>query len=79
VRGAGDSVDGVIVGRCDFDGDVETHGAKVVVRVEIAVPYGEPIPGTVERVRLAIWEALSQHTELNVEGIDITVDEMRLP
>ncbi|MGA1835978.1 Asp23/Gls24 family envelope stress response protein [Herbiconiux sp. 11R-BC] len=78
VRAAGDSVDGVLIGRCSIEGDVETPHAPVVVRVEASVFWGERIPELAERLRAAIGAALLQHTELAVEAIDVIVTDVHL-
>ncbi|MCS5734586.1 Asp23/Gls24 family envelope stress response protein [Herbiconiux daphne] len=78
VRAAGDSVDGVLVGRCVLDGDVTVAGSPVVVRVEASVFWGEPIPAAAERLRVAIAGALIQHTELAIEAVDVTITDVHL-
>lgn len=78
VRAAGDSVDGVLIGRCVLDGDVEQPGAPVRVRVEASVFWGESIPERAEVLRAAIAHTLLEHTELTVESIDVTVTDVHL-
>ncbi|MCS5713908.1 Asp23/Gls24 family envelope stress response protein [Herbiconiux sp. CPCC 205716] len=78
VRAAGDSVDGVLIGRCVLDGDVEQPGAPVRVRVEASVFWGENIPDRAEALRAAIAHTLLEHTELTVESIDVTVTDVHL-
>lgn len=79
VRAAEHAVPGVLVGRCRLDGDVSERGAPVLIRTEVSVPYGVPIPGLVDRLRAEIAARLAAHTELNVSGIDIVVDDIRHP
>lgn len=77
IRAAEHTLPGVIVGQCRFDGDVTTSGAPVRVRVDVSVPYGEPIPDLVRRLRSEISARLITHTTLNVTGIDITVNDIQ--
>ena len=77
IRGAGDLMDGVLIGRCRLEGDVTVPGEPITVTVDVSVAWGESIPGMVERVRHAIREALTKHTELTVVGIDITVHDIQ--
>jgi len=79
IRAAENTVSGVLIGRCRFDGDVTVPGEPVLIRVDVSVPYGQPIPGLVDRLRTEINMRLSAHTTLNVTGIDITVSDLRHP
>lgn len=77
VRAAEGSVPGVLVGRCRLDGDAEQPGAPIRIDIDASVPYGEPIPNLVERLRAEVADRLRRHTELNVVGIDITVRDIQ--
>jgi len=77
IRAAEHTVPGVLVGRCRLDGDVTVPGEPVRVRVDVSVPYGEPIPDLVQRLREEISRRLTAHTTLDVTGIDITVHDVR--
>ena len=77
IRAAENTVPGVLVGRCRLDGDVTVHGEPVLVRVDVSVPYREPIPELADRLRAEISRRLTAHTTLNVTGIDITVLDLR--
>lgn len=77
IRGVGDGIDGVIVGRTRIDGDVETLGAPVDVHVEISVRYGEPFAGLAGRMREAVVAELARHAELTVAAVDVTVTDVR--
>ena len=79
LRAAGDSVPNIIVGRCHLDGDVTEPGAPVTVRVDATVLEGEIIPSLADHLREALYKALSQHTELAVEAIDITIRDLYQP
>lgn len=77
IRAAENTVPGVLIGRCRFDGDVTVPGEPVLIRVDVSVPYGLPIPSLVDRLRAEISTRLSAHTTLNVTGINITVSDLR--
>lgn len=77
VRAAEHTVPGVIVGTCRLEGDVTVPGEPVRVRVDVSVPYGEPIPDLAERLRAEIRARLMVHTTLNVTGIDIFVHDIQ--
>lgn len=80
IRAAENDVDGVIIGRCRFEGDLGLPGGPVTVSVDASVLWGESIPQTAERLRAAIVDRLAAHTELNVAGVDVTVHDIhRLP
>lgn len=77
VRGIGDAIDGVIVGRCRLVGDVEVPGAPVEVHVEISVRYGRALDEVAEEVRSAVAGELGRHAELNLVALDVTVTDVR--
>lgn len=77
IRAAEHTVPGVVIGKCRFDGDVTVPGEPVRVRVDVSVPYGEPIPDLAERLRSEISARVMTHTTLNVTGIDITVHDIQ--
>lgn len=77
IRSAGDGIDGVIVGRCRFDGDIETPLSPVAVHVEISVRYGEPLDGAAAAVRTAVMRELARHAELSIASVDVTVTDVR--
>lgn len=73
IRAAENAVPGVLTGRCRLDGDLTDPGASILIQVEVAVPYGEPIPTVADRLRDEIARRLAAHTRLHVAGIDIAV------
>jgi hypothetical protein len=77
VRQAGDEVPGVLVGRCTLDGDVTRAGEPVRVELTMSVVWGDPLPELAQRVRERVHAALLRHTELRVEGIDVTVVDVQ--
>jgi len=79
VRAAGDSVDGVVVGSCSLDGDVMAVGSPVRVALTISVVLNGPVRELAETVRQRVFTAVLAHTELSVEGIDVTVTDVHQP
>ncbi|MGI6879615.1 hypothetical protein [Microbacterium sp. gxy059] len=77
IRAAENTVPGVLIGRCRFDGDVTVPGEPILIRVDVSIPYGLPIPSFVDQLRSEIGARLSAHTTLNVTGIDIAVSDLR--
>lgn len=77
IRAAEHTVPGVVIGKCRLDGDVTVPGEPVRVRVDVSVPYGEPIPDLAERLRTEISARVMTHTTLNVTSIDITVHDIQ--
>jgi len=73
IRSAGDSVNGVLVGRCSITGDDD-----VTVAVSISVLLGTPVHLAAEAVRQAVYTALLKHTELTVSSVDVTVDDVHV-
>lgn len=79
VREAGDSVPGVLVGRCRLVGDVAEAGADVVIEVTISVFWGVPIADAAQQVRERIHSRLLTQTELQVSTIDVRVEDVYVP
>lgn len=74
VRRAGDSVDGVIVGKCALVDD----DAAVRVEVSISVLLGSPVRDAAEAVRQRVFSELLKHTELDVASVDVTVADIHI-
>lgn len=79
VRGAGDTVAGILVGRCRLDGDVTVLDSPVRVEIDVTVLWGNNIPDRVEELRVAVISELAASTELLITGVDITVTDVHLP
>ncbi|AND15685.1 Asp23/Gls24 family envelope stress response protein [Rathayibacter tritici] len=79
VREAGDSVAGVLVGRCRLLGDVAEPGAEVVVDLTISVFWGVPIAEAAQQVRERVHSRLLTQTELRVVRIDVRVQDVYVP
>ncbi|ROQ03806.1 cell envelope-related Asp23 family protein [Rathayibacter sp. PhB93] len=76
IRRAGDTMGGVIMGRCTLDGDVAAPGAVIRIDVTFALEFGIPVATVADRLRERIRYALERHTELVVGAIDVTVDDV---
>jgi uncharacterized alkaline shock family protein YloU len=79
IRAAADTVAGIVIGRCGLEGDVTVPGTPITVTVDATADYGASIPETTARLREAIHLALARHTELVVDGIDITIHDIHVP
>jgi len=79
VREAGDSVAGVLVGRCRLVGDIAEPGAEVVVELTISVFWGVPIAEAAQQVRERVHSRLLTQTELRVSRIDVRVEDVYVP
>ncbi len=76
IRSLGDTAGGIVVGRCSLEGDVSIPGAPIRIDMTCAIRFGLSIESTLEVVRQHIRTGLARHTELVVEAIDITVDDV---
>lgn len=76
IRRAGDTMGGLIMGRCTLDGDVTTPGEVIRIEVTASLAFGLPADRTAERLRERIGFALARHTELVVGPIDVTIDDV---
>lgn len=79
VRRAGDTMGGVVMGRCVLEGDLEQPGATVRIDVTAGLAYGEPAEPTAERLRRTVTETVERHTGLVVEAVDVRFDDVYLP
>jgi len=70
VRAAGDSVDGVLVGSVRL--------SESVVDISISVLLGIPVTGAAEAVRQAVYSDLFKHTELAIDSVNVTVDDVHV-
>ncbi|MER7525188.1 Asp23/Gls24 family envelope stress response protein [Microbacterium oxydans] len=76
IRSVGDTVPGIIIGTCQFDGDVETPGAPIDVTVTASIAWKYPIPEAARELRDAVRDALSTHSHLNIMLINVTVEDL---
>ncbi|MGN5732915.1 Asp23/Gls24 family envelope stress response protein [Arthrobacter psychrochitiniphilus] len=79
VRSVGDSLGGVLIGRCRLEGEVSVPGAPVEVRIHVSARYGYPLPTLAQQLREAVWAQLLVHTELNVVAVHVAFTDLRPP
>lgn len=79
VRRAGDTMGGVVMGRCTLDGDVAEPGTPIRVEVTASIAYGLPTDATADRLRARIAEVLARHTEIVIDRIDVVFDDVHVP
>lgn len=79
VRRAGESVDGVLVGKTRLVGEVEEPGAPVTVTVNASVRQQVIIPEVAGLLRERVLDELSRVSELNVVAVDLTVEDLHSP
>ena len=78
VRTAGDSIEGVLVGRCSLDGDPTDAGNGIRVSISISVVLGSAVLDVAETVRQRIYSELLAHTELTIDAVDVTVSDVHV-
>ncbi len=87
VRAAGDSVDGVLVGTCSIEGDLDGGGdagegdvaeSTITVSLTISVVLSAPVTTLAQAVRERVHSELLKHTELHVSAINVTVVDVHM-
>jgi uncharacterized alkaline shock family protein YloU len=76
IRSAGDDIDGLVIGKCEFVGDVEQPGAAVEVNVGASIAWGRPFAELYTPLRELIYDLLHRHTELNVTSVNVTIEDI---
>lgn len=79
LRAVGDSMDGVLIGKCRLDGEISVAGAPVEVNINVSARYGFPLPALADTLRAAVWTELVAQTELNVAAVNVDITDMRPP
>ncbi|WP_449374516.1 Asp23/Gls24 family envelope stress response protein [Arthrobacter psychrolactophilus] len=79
VRAVGDSLGGVLIGRCRLVGDVTVVGAAVEVNINVSARYGYQLPSLAQELRDAVAAELLVHTELNIVAVNVAFTDLRLP
>ena len=79
VRSVGDTLGGVLIGRCRLDGEIGVAGAPVKVKINVSARYGYPLPILADTLRSAVLDELLVQTELNVVAVDVAFVDMRPP
>jgi hypothetical protein len=76
IRAVADDIDGLIVGKCELLGDADQPGAPINVHLTASVVWGQPIPELSATLRGLVSTALTQHTELNIAAVDVTIEDV---
>ena len=76
IRAAGDDVGGVLIASCSLDGDVTRPGEPITVNIAASVAWGLSLPMLAQELRASILAALARHTELVVEGVNVTIRDI---
>ena len=76
IRAAGDDVGGVLIASCSLEGDVTRPGEPITVNIAASVAWGLSLPMLAEELRASILAALARHTELVVEGVNVTIRDI---
>jgi hypothetical protein len=76
VRSVGDEIDGLYIGRVDIDGDAEVPGAPVEVNITGTIAWDQSVLDATALLRTAVYDALAQHTDLNVVAVNVTIEDV---
>ncbi|TQJ31535.1 Asp23/Gls24 family envelope stress response protein [Microbacterium sp. SLBN-146] len=76
LRELGDALPGVIVERTRIAGDITEPGGRVNLDVAISVAFGRPLQQAADDVRRIATAALTRHTALSVDEVNVTVDSI---
>ena len=76
IRAAGDDVGGVLIASCSLEGDVTRPGEPITVNIAASVAWGLSLPMLAQELRASILAALARHTELVVEGVNVTIRDI---
>jgi len=78
VREVGDETEGLLVERCRLEGDVETPGAPIDIRVVVSAFEGLDLQEATAGFRERVEEALRIHTDLTIASVTIQVHDTDL-
>jgi len=76
IRAAGDEVGGVLIASCSLDGDVTRPGEPITVDITASVAWGLSLPLLAAELRESITAALTRHTELVIERVNVTIRDI---
>ena len=79
IRAMGDRYDGVIVGRCRLEGDIESTGAPIRVVITLSMRYGLDFRAVSKTFQNDLYLQLSTHTEINVVSVETVVTDVLRP
>lgn len=75
-RAVADQLEGVIIGRCRLEGEVQNWGAPIRVSLTVSTVEGLPIPSLIHKLRESLAKEFARISELNITAIDITVQDL---
>ncbi|WP_430593131.1 hypothetical protein [Humidisolicoccus flavus] len=78
IRAAGDSVEGAIIEKTEFEGDLTTLGAPITVTVSVTAFANTALPQLAEALRTAITTALMTHAELAIAAVDVRITDIHV-
>ena len=73
---AAELADGVRVRRPRRRLEVEVHGGRARVELELAAPFGAVLPDVARDVQERVADALATMCGLEIEAVDVTVAEL---
>lgn len=76
LRSVADDIPGIIAGKTQIDGDVETPGAPVEVTITASILWGTSAQAVSQDLRQRIYNALTEHTDLNVHAVNVTIEDV---
>ena len=76
LRSVVDQIPGPVIGKSQISGDAERLGAPVTINVTLSIAWGTPMTPTAHDVRQRIYNALTEHTHLNVTAVDVTIEDI---
>lgn len=79
IRAVGDSLGGVLIGRCRLAGEVTVAGAPVEVNIDVSTQYGYRLPTVAQELRSAVLAELLVHSDLNVVAVNVAFTGVRAP
>lgn len=75
VREAGDDTDGLLVERTHLEGDIETHGAPIEVRVVVSTFADVDTAKVISAFQQRVQESLRKHTDLSITRVVVRVHD----
>lgn len=76
LRSVSDQIPGTVIGKTQINGDAEQLGAPVTIAVTLSIAWGTPMTPTAHDVRQRIYNALTEHTHLNVTAVNVTIEDI---
>lgn len=76
LRSVSDQIPGTVISKTQINGDAEQLGAPVTIAVTLSIAWGTPMTPTAHDVRQRIYNALTEHTHLNVTAVNVTIEDI---